>query len=1081
MQFKCAGVAMLLGAAFLAGVQNHAFSAMKAETLRCEYRVDPLGIDSAAPRLSWTVTSAERGQKQMAYRVLVSDSPESLKANVGSLWDSGKIASDETACIVYAGKPLASLARCHWKVKVWDKNGVESPWSAPAEWTMGVLTPQEAVAQWIGMDNKPVNLYAGGTVETDILKDCKWIWLPDEGNPTQSVPAGIRYFRAAFMVDRTRKVSAAALYLAADNRATGFLNGQALNGSAGFNQPGNFDLLALLKPGRNVIALAVENLGSDSNPAGLLGKAVIKYADGTRLVVPVDASWKCFDKEVKDWQAEAFDDAGWKTAAVFAANGDKPWSEIKLSGLTLPAPVYLRQSFNVSKSVKRAVAVSSALGIYTLYLNGKAVGGDYFAPGWTDYVKRVYYNAYDVTSQLRRGENVIGGILADGWFAGYVGWGRQRDHYSRDTRLGVQLHIEYTDGTKQVVASDGTWKTTTGPTLDADFLMGETYDARRELTGWDKPGYDDSAWSKASVGSALYPMIEPYPGSPVQVFKEISPVKITEPVKGVYVFDMGTNLAGVVRLKVKGKPGDTVVLRFAERLNPDGTIYTTNLRGARATDTYVCKGIGTEVWQPHFTFHGFQYVEVTGYPGRPGKDAVTAVELTSSAPVAGAFSCSDPMLNQLYHNICQTQRSNFIDIPTDCPQRDERLGWTGDAQVYVNTACYNNDVQAFFTKWLVDLEDAQGEDGQFPKVAPVKVGGPDGGPAWADAGVICPWTIYKMYGDSTLLEKHYDAMKKFIAFCKNRSTSDLLPPRQFHCFGDWLNIDDNTPNDVIYTAYFAYSTYLTARSAEALGKTMEVAEYDALFEGIKAAFNKAYIAEDGRIKGDSQTAYVLALAYDLVDGQRRNQAAEHLIRKIRDKNWHLSTGFIGTKDLMLVLSKIGRNDVAYRLLHNETFPSWGFSIKHGATSIWERWNGWTPEQGFGDPGMNSFAHYSFGAVGQWMFENIGGINTDGPGFKNIILRPHPGGKLTWANVRYDSVRGSIVSNWKLTGGVFELEVQIPANTAATLYLPTSDPKSVRESGKPISESEGVKQSDVQHGTIVLALGSGKYKFRTDLK
>ena len=420
----------------------------------------------------------------------------------------------------------------------------------------------------------------------------------------------------------------------------------------------------------------------------------------------------------------------------------------------------------------------------------------------------------------------------------------------------------------------------------------------------------------------------------------------------MYVLDLGQNFAGVARLKVAGKPGQKIILRFAERLNPDGTVYTTNLRTARATDTYICRGEGVETWQPRFTFHGFQYIEVTGLAQQPAKDTVVGIALSSDTPVVGAFECSDPMLNQLHSNIYWTQRMNFIEVPTDCPQRDERLGWTGDAQVYVRTATLNCDVQAFFTKWLVDLcQDGQRADGQFPMVAPVKVAGPDGGPAWADAGVICPWTIYQAYGDRRVLERHYDAMCKFVAFCKNRCKPGLLPPDSYHCFGDWLSINADTPNDIIYMAYFAHSTKLVARAAEVLGKPDDAAKYNALFDQIKTAFNKAYVADDGRIKGDTQTCYVLAIINDLVEGGNYRLASKYLVENIEARGNHLSTGFIGTKDLMLALAKIGRNYVAYRLIHNDTFPSWGFSIKHGATSIWERWDGWTPEGGFNDPGM----------------------------------------------------------------------------------------------------------------------------------
>jgi alpha-L-rhamnosidase len=423
------------------------------------------------------------------------------------------------------------------------------------------------------------------------------------------------------------------------------------------------------------------------------------------------------------------------------------------------------------------------------------------------------------------------------------------------------------------------------------------------------------------------------------------------------------------------------------------------------------------------------------------------------------------MVNKLHRNICQTQRANFIDIPTDCPQRDERLGWTGDAQVYVRTASYNRDVQAFFTKWLVDLADAQRADGQFPMVAPLVVAGPDGGPAWADAGVICPWTIYDVYGDRRLLARQYPSMVKFIEFCRKRSPG-LLPPKKFHCFGDWLSIKAKTPKDVIYTAYFACSTRLAAMAAEVLGKKADAAGYFKLYEDIKKAFNKAYVAADGRIKGNTQCVYVLALANDLVDGEMRKKAAQYLVEDIKGRDYHLSTGFIGTKDLMLVLTKIGRTDVAYRLLHNDTFPSWGFSIKHGATSIWERWDGWTPEKGFQTPGMNSFAHYSFGAVYQWMFENIGGIKSDGTGFRKIVIRPRPGGKITSAKVGYVSHNGPIVSQWRIEGGIFRLKVQVPPNTGARIFVPGG----TRESNE---EAQFIGMED---GCAVFSVGSGEHSF-----
>jgi alpha-L-rhamnosidase len=517
-------------------------------------------------------------------------------------------------------------------------------------------------------------------------------------------------------------------------------------------------------------------------------------------------------------------------------------------------------------------------------------------------------------------------------------------------------------------------------------------------------------------------------------------------------------------------------LRFAEVLKPDGNIYTENLRGARSIDTYVLKGDGEEMWQPHFTFHGFRYVEVTGYPGQPSKDAITGIALNSEVPLVGKFECSSPMVNKLYSNIVWTQRANYISVPTDCPQRDERLGWTGDAETFVRAATYNADVAAFFTKWLVDLEDAQRPDGQFPDVAPrlPKLTEIDGGvAAWGDAGTICPWTIYQVYNDQRLLAKHYDAMVRWVEFCRN-SSKDLLRPAAG--YGDWLSIKADTPLDVIATAYFAYSTHLTADAARELGKTDDAKKYDDLFEQIKAAFNKAYVAEDGRIKGNTQTCYVMALWFDLLPKEKRAAAVKYLVDDIQSRDTHLSTGFVGTSVLMPTLSAFGHTPIAYKLLLNDTFPSWGFSIKHGATSIWERWDGWTPEKGFQDPGMNSFAHYSFGAVARWMFQTVAGIDMAKPGFQQLIIRPQPAEGLTWVKASYDSSHGPIATEWHTEGGKLTLAVTIPANTSATVHLPVANSTGVTEAGQPIEQAKGVKFLRAESGESLYEIGAGEYSF-----
>ena len=896
-------------------------ASLKPAALRTEYQVNPLGIDETQPRLSWQVASDRRGEAQTAYQILVASSPQLLQRDQGDLWDSGKVTGDETIGTAYAGKPLVSQEHCYWKVRVWGRSG-DSMWSPPAEWSMGLLKPEDWSAGWIGFDEERLQL------------------------------------ASRFSTTNT-----------ADAR-----------------------------------------------------------------------------------KAEPY----------------------------LPPVPYLRKTFQSDRPVIRATLYASALGLVEAHLNGQRVSDDFFTPGWTDYDKRVHYRTYDVTKLVRRGGNTLGAILADGWYSGYVGFGGKRDYYGKLPRVRLQLQLDYADGTSVIVGTGPDWKAATGPLLEADFLKGETYDARRELDGWDRPGFNDDHWQPVVVDNAVHPLMQAHPGPPVRVIAEFKARTISEPKPGVYVLNLGQNFAGIARLRIHGQPGQKITLRFAERLSPDGNIYTTNLRSARATDTYICKGSGIEVWEPRFTFHGFQYIEVTGLNSAPTDDMIVGLALSSDTPVVGSFACSDPMLNQLHRNIYWTQRANFIDIPTDCPQRDERLGWTGDAQVYVRTATLNCDVEAFYTKWLVDLdEDGQRADGEFPMVAPVKVAGDDGGPAWADAGVVCPWTIYDVYGDRRILERHYGAMTNFIAFCQNRSKADLLPPDKYHCFGDWLNIHDDTPKDVICTAYFAYSTKLTAQAAEVLGKTDDAARYNDLFNRIKAAFNKAYVTDTGTVQGDTQTGYVLALKFDLVDGERARLAAEHLVANIAKRDWHLSTGFIGTKDLMLVLARIGRNDVAYRLIYNDTFPSWGFSIKQGATSIWERWDGWTPEKGFQDPGMNSFAHYSFGAVYQWMVENIGGIRSDGPSYKHLIIAPQLNDRLAHAVTGYDSIRGRVETKWKNTGGKFSLDVTIPANTSATVFLPSraaSDFSGITESGRPLASAKGVKLLRSENGCAVLEVESGSYHF-----
>lgn len=1040
--------------------------------LRCEYRVDPLGIDVVKPRLSWEMRDARRGAKQTAYQVLVASTPEKLAADEGDLWDSGKVATDQSTQVVYAGMPLESRMRCYWKVRVWDAAGEPGAFSKPAMWTMGLRKSKDVLAKWIGVEGSMHYPDPSRREELSIdFNDCAWVWSaePDLNN----TPAGTRFFRGTVTIPEGKTIRRARFLLTADDAFELYVNEKRVAIGNDWRTSNVANVTDRLVAGKNCLAVMATN--TSPSPAGLVGKLVVEFTDGEPLVQQIDTSWKATAEKSPNWDLPGFDDSKWPSAVQVAKMGDAPWGIVSATGqkTKVHACPLFRRDFQVQGEVRRATLYASALGAYRMYINGKPVGNDYFTPDWSDYKKRVYYNTYDVTDMVKaNGENAIGGVLGAGWYSGMVAWAGQ-NIYGDKPRLFAQLEIELADGTIQTIATDGSWKTAFGPYIEGELLAGETYDARKEIPGWASPNLDVAGWQSVAVTDSIPAKLQAFPSVTVQETGVLPAKNVTEPKPGVFVFDLAQNFTGFARLKVSGPAGTKVVLRFAEMLNPDGTVYTTNLRSARATDTYILIGDGEEVWQPRFTFHGFRYVEVTGYPGRPTKDAVTGIAINSKTPMVGKFECSSPMVNQLYSNIVWTQRANFVSIPTDCPQRDERLGWMGDAQVFIRAATYNADVAAFFTKWLVDVEDSQGPAGDFPDVAPTVRTTGSGGAAWGDAGTICPWTIYQVYNDERLLKKHYDAMVRWVEFCRKNS-KDLLRPNSG--FGDWLSINAPTPNDLLGTAYFAHSTKLTANAAHVLGKEADAKKYDELFEQIKAAFNKAYVKPNGRIKGNTQTCYVLALSFDLLSKEHRAAAAKYLVEDIKSRGTRLSTGFIGTSSLMPTLSATGNTPTAYKLLLNDVFPSWGYSIKYGATSIWERWDGWTAEHGFQDPGMNSFAHYSFGAVARWMFQSVAGIDMAEPGFQRLLIHPQPAEGLTWVKASYGSIHGPIATEWKTADGKLTVKVAIPANTTASLVLPIADPSGVTEGGKPIGQAEGVKSLGVTDGEARFEIGAGEYNF-----
>lgn len=850
---------------------------------------------------------------------------------------------------------------------------------------------------------------------------------------------------------------------------------------------------------RIIVASGEENLNENKGDLWDTGKVKsdrsnqIVY-EGKNLPSRQRCYWKVcvWDKDgaMSDFSAPAFwtmgllKDDDWK--ASWVAMERKPISGKPKDMAPGPPPPWFRKTFALDKPVKRATVYITARGIYRLHINGKSKGEDVFAPEWTDYNKRIQYRTYDITSALKHGSNAVGAIVGDGWYSGYLGWRKQRGNYGFQNSLLLQLEVDYEDGTSQTIVSDESWHCSDGPIVSSDLLMGEHYDARREMTGWDTAKYDDKAWAPVILVEKPQATLVAQPSEPVLVTEYITPVNMTEPKKGVYVFDLGQNIAGWAKLKVEGKSGTEITLRFAERLDSKGNIYTANLRQAKATDTYVLKGQGVEVFEPHFTFHGFQYVEVKGFPGIPTKNAITGCVVHSASPTAGNFKCSNPMVNKLFENIVWGQRGNYLSIPTDCPQRDERLGWMGDAQIFIRTATFNMDVAAFFTKWMVDVEDAQSEEGAFPDFAPRLKDKAlmrfEGAPAWGDAGIIVPWTIYRVYGDTHIIEKHWGSMTKWMDFSLEANPGLIRRNKMGNNYGDWLSIKANTLKTLIGTAYWAYDAKLMARMARVIGREKEANQYDEIFHNIRAAFQKAFVQAEGQIRGETQTGYLLSLAMDLVPEELRSKSAEHLVENIKKRDWHLSTGFVGAGYLNPVLTQTGYADVAYRLLLNDTFPSWGYSIKQGATTIWERWDGWTEEKGFQNPGMNSFNHYAFGSIGEWLYRFVAGIDLDPekPGYKHFRIKPFPGRGLEFVEAEYNSIHGKIISGWKVKGGKITMNVTVPPNTTAMVFVPTRDASKITESRKPAAESEGIRFLRVENGAAVFEVSSGTYVFSSPL-
>jgi len=887
-------LSLLLFVAFSA----FAHAQLRVQKLLCENLTNPIGIDEIQPRFSWQLSGEGRNLKQTAYELKVLSGSKTV-------WNSGKVNSDQSVFVEYAGKALEAGKKYTWQVKVYDQNGKAGAWSEPAFFRMGMISKNNWKAQWI-------------------------------------IP--------------------------------------------GFEED------------------------------------------------------------------------------------------------SLRASPLFRKQFKNTKKIIAATANITSHGMYEAFINGKRVGDAYLTPGWTSYSTRLQYQSYDVTSLLNKGDNAIGVVLGNGWYRGIMGFSNQKDIYGKDLALLFQLEIEYSDGSKEQIISDGSWKSSTGSIVYSEIYNGETIDARKEKAGWNTANYDDRDWTPVKEASFTKDNLIATENEPVKKQEVFHPIKILSTPKGEKVIDFGQNLVGWVVMKVKGKAGDRIVLSHAEVLDKQGNFYTDNLRAARAQNTYILKGGEEETFEPHFTWQGFRYLRVEGISGELNPNNFTAVALYSDMETSGTFKSSNPMVNQLQHNIRWGQRGNFLDVPTDCPQRDERLGWTGDAQVFSRTAAFNMNVHSFFSKWLKDLEADQVE-GQVPHVVPNIIGKNNvNSTGWADAATIIPWNMYLAYGDKKVLETQYSSMKAYVESIRRIAKNDLWNSGSH--YGDWLYFrpvdDDNdgrsavTDKSLIAQCFYAHSTQLLINTARILNRLDDVQQYTELLKRIKTAFMSEYVSPNGRLSSGTQTAYVLALNFDMLPENQRKQAAERLAQNIKNYG-HLTTGFLGTPYLCHVLTRFGYNDLAYKLLLNDKFPSWLYPVRMGATTIWERWDGIKPDGTFQSVGMNSFNHYAYGAIGDWMYRKMVGIDTfeDGVGYKHIRIQPHIGGGFSHAAASLETYYGKISNEWKLENGNLKMDVSIPVNTVATVYVPAKAASEITESGKPVSNEQISGNED---GYIMLKIGSGDYHF-----
>ena len=1095
----------MAAACFLLFAGSALAQSAKPVKLECESLTTPLGMDTPKPQLSWKMQDSRSGARQTAYQIQVASKPELLSGGKADVWDSGRVESDNSLGVTYGGPALEPSKRYYWRVLVWDQGGKTGAPSEVSWWETGLLRQENWKAKWIGYEEPELRQVRESGAE----------WITDTGGEAPKDATTTKHaFR--FHFNLAKSVRRATLYATGQDTAGAWLNGKPVMEAAPLppwrQMPWKTyairDVSGELRTGQNVLAIEVVHYltGGGNRPrvsqTPMNAVLYVEATDGTvELFKSTAESWRAVLDASGNWQGREFDDSSWSGAKRYVA----PTSGFDTGELGNPWPTgavkSLRQTFEIAKPVASARIYATALGAYQLSMNGRKVSDEILAPGWTDFRERVVYQTYDVTAEIKSGKNAIGALLAPGWYSTPLQWYRQGYNYG-DTppALRAQLRIEYKDGSVDWIMTDEKWKADISPILFAEIYDGETYDARKVQANWNTAGFDDSKWKTVEMVQPKETRIVWQYFQPIRAEKALAPKKVTSPSSGVYIFDFEQNLSGVVHIRAQGAAGTDVKLRFAEILNPDGTLYVDNLRTAKATDHFILSGKGSEEFEPTFTFHGFRYAEVSGLKAAPKLEDIRAVPFHTDAPFTATLKTSSAMLNKLWSNILWGQRSNFVGVPTDCPQRDERLGWSADAQVFWRTATYNMDLTTFSRKFGTDLRGTLVGTDMYGIFAPgTNTPNPGYGTGWSDAGVVIPWTSWIQTGDKQVVEENWAAMEKYLAAIQAANPDYLWRKNYGIPFADWLAPEGVTPVDLIATAYWAYDATLMSQMAHAAGKTDDERKYSELFEKIKAAFNQAYVRPDGFVGGvppppvfasgtakplsdkpvETQTGYVLALHMNLLPDLLRSVAAKRLVDRLEANQWRLGTGFLGTPYLLSALTDTGHADVAYRLLLNTEYPSWGYLVEHGATTMWERWNG---DQMRGDPSMNSYNHYAYGAVADWIYRYAAGIDTvsTDPGFHVVRLHPNFDKRLGSLDFSYESSYGTIISAWSISGNKAIWKLTIPANATGRLPLGGDLAQAYKLDGQLLSKSSRVHAVSKGDSAPEYEIPAGSYQFEIAL-